>query len=99
MLRNYLTTAIRASGGRMTDYGCCGSRTSTCMPTSAAGRRAPAPDLHLPDLPDGTLEDWEAVLPDASLDHNSFELDGGQGGGIDPSDLAGTGWWSRLSLP
>ncbi len=31
------------------------------------------PTSDLPDLFDGTLEDWEDVLPGTSLDHNSFE--------------------------
>ena len=46
------------------------------------------PTSDLPDLHDGTLEDWEEVLPNASLNHNEFQLLGGPGEGIDPSDLA-----------
>ena len=32
------------------------------------------PTSDLPDLHDGTLDDWEEVLPSASLDHNDFVL-------------------------
>lgn len=47
------------------------------------------PTADLPDLHDGTLEDWDAVLPNASLTHNDFRfLDIGLGGAIDPDDLA-----------
>jgi len=47
------------------------------------------PTSDLPDLHDGTLEDWEAVLPNASMDHNYFTRDNNYGpGGIDPGDLA-----------
>jgi len=51
------------------------------------------PTADLPDLHDGTLEDWEEVLPRASLDHNDFVSwgDGGPttpGPPIDPDDLA-----------
>jgi len=43
----------------------------------------------LPDLHDGTLQDWEDVLPGASLDHNAFApLAVGDGAAIDPADLA-----------
>jgi len=43
----------------------------------------------LPDLHDGTLQDWEDVLPGASLDQNSFApLNVGDGAGINPADLA-----------
>ena len=46
------------------------------------------PTSDLPDLHDGTLEDWEEVRPNTSLDHNSFgDLCCGAGG-IDLSDLA-----------
>ena len=51
------------------------------------------PTSDLPDLHDGTLEDWEEVLPTASLDHNDF-ISWGDGGPttlgppIDPDDLA-----------
>ena len=44
------------------------------------------PTSDLPDLHDGTLEDWEEVLPGGSLDHIYFVQDIGEG--IDPSDLA-----------
>jgi len=46
------------------------------------------PTSDLPNLHDGTLEDWEEVLPGASLDHNDFVYDGGITGGIDPANLA-----------
>ena len=47
------------------------------------------PSSDLPDLNDGTLEDWEDVLPGASLDHNDFApLNVSDGAGIDPGDLA-----------
>jgi hypothetical protein len=47
------------------------------------------PTADLPDLRDGTLEDWEDVLPGASLDHNSFApLNVADGSGINPADLA-----------
>lgn len=57
------------------------------------------PTSDLPDLHDGTLEDWEEVLPGASLDHNDFIYEGGISGGIDPANLA---WrvflaWHRAS--
>ena len=51
------------------------------------------PTSDLPDLHDGTLEDWEGVLPNASLDHNDF-ISWGRGGSTtqgpppDPDDLA-----------
>lgn len=45
------------------------------------------PTSDLPDLHDGTLEDWEEVLPAASLDQHYFVSYGGLGT-IDPSDLA-----------
>ena len=45
------------------------------------------PTSDLPDLHDGTLEDWEEVLPAASLDQQYFVSYGGLGA-IDPSDLA-----------
>ena len=45
------------------------------------------PTSDLPDLHDGTLEDWEEVLPAASLDQHYFVSYGGLGG-IDPSSLA-----------
>ena len=40
----------------------------------------------LPDLHDGSLEDWEAVLPSASLTHSDFVRDYGRP--VDPSSLA-----------
>jgi len=47
------------------------------------------PTSDLPDLQDGTLEDWEDVLPGTSLDHNSFApLNVADGAGINPEDLA-----------
>ena len=47
------------------------------------------PTSDLPDLHDGTLEDWEEVLPGASLDHNDFIRDNsGIPGTVDPDDLA-----------
>ena len=43
----------------------------------------------LPDLHDGTLEDWEDVLPGTSLTHDDFApLNVSDGAGIDPADLA-----------
>jgi len=43
----------------------------------------------LPDLHDGTLEDWEEVLPNASLNHNDFiRNNSGITGTVDPDDLA-----------
>ena len=51
------------------------------------------PTADLPDLHDGTLEDWEEVLPGASLDHLDF-ISWGDGGPttlgppINPDDLA-----------
>lgn len=43
----------------------------------------------LPDLHDGTLNDWEDVLPGASLDQNEFApLNVADGAGINPADLA-----------
>jgi hypothetical protein len=43
----------------------------------------------LPDLQDGTLEDWEDVLPGTSLTHDDFlPLAVADGAGIDPADLA-----------
>jgi hypothetical protein len=43
----------------------------------------------LPDLRDGTLQDWQDVLPGASLDQNAFApLNVGDGAGINPADLA-----------
>jgi hypothetical protein len=47
------------------------------------------PTSDLPDLNDGTLEDWEDVLPGTSLDHNDFApLNVSDGAGINPEDLA-----------
>ena len=53
------------------------------------------PTSDLPDLHDGTLEDWDEVLPGASLDQNHFVAQVWGAGGhptlgppIDPSDLA-----------
>lgn len=45
------------------------------------------PSSELPDLHDNTLEDWEATVPGASLDHNDF-INGMNGGAADPGDLA-----------
>lgn len=43
----------------------------------------------LPDLRDGTLQDWEDVLPGSSLDHNAFApLNVADGAAINPADLA-----------
>jgi hypothetical protein len=43
----------------------------------------------LPDLNDGTLEDWEDVLPGTSLTHDDFlPLAVADGAGINPADLA-----------
>ncbi len=44
------------------------------------------PTSDLPDLHDGTLEDWEEVLPNTSLDHNDFVTS--RGDGFDPSNLS-----------
>jgi hypothetical protein len=47
------------------------------------------PTDELPDLYDGTLADWEDVLPGTSLTHDDFApLAVGDGAGIDPADLA-----------
>jgi len=47
------------------------------------------PTSDLPDIQDGTLDDWEDVLPGTSLDHNSFEpLNVADGAAVDPADLA-----------
>jgi hypothetical protein len=47
------------------------------------------PTEDLPDLYDGTLEDWEDVLPGTSLTHDDFApLAVQDGAGIDPADLA-----------
>lgn len=46
------------------------------------------PTADLPDLHDGSLEDWEAALPNASLNQNDFVYSEGLGGVIDPADLA-----------
>jgi len=47
------------------------------------------PTSDLPDLHDGTLDDWEAVLPNASLSQNDFiRNNSGIPGTIDMSDLA-----------
>jgi len=43
------------------------------------------PTGDLPDLHDGTLEEWETALPGASLDHNQFMR---VGGSVDTEDLA-----------
>ena len=45
------------------------------------------PSSELPDLLDDTLEDWEAVLPQASLNHHDF-VNGMTGSATDASDLA-----------
>lgn len=45
--------------------------------------------IDLPDLNDGTLEDWEDVLPGTSITHDDFApLAVGDGAGINPEDLA-----------
>jgi len=47
------------------------------------------PTTDLPDLTDGTLQDWEDVLPGASLNQDSFApLAVGDGAGINTADLA-----------
>jgi hypothetical protein len=47
------------------------------------------PTTDLPDLYDGTLADWEDVLPGTSLTHDDFApLAVADGAGIDPADLA-----------
>lgn len=47
------------------------------------------PTSDLPDLHDGTLEDWEEALPNASLSQNDFIRDNsGIPGTIDAADLA-----------
>ena len=47
------------------------------------------PTADLPDLHDGTLEDWEAVLPNSSLTHNdAVSTDYETGRGVDPADLS-----------
>ncbi len=47
------------------------------------------PTVDLPDIYDGSMDDWNDVLPGISFDHNDFApLDIGDGAGIDPSDLA-----------
>ena len=46
------------------------------------------PTSDLPDLHDGTLEDWEQVLPDASLDHIDLNEAADATQALDPSDLA-----------
>ena len=45
------------------------------------------PTSDLPDLHDGTLEDWEESVPGSSLDHTYFVPVGGDGI-VDPEDLA-----------
>lgn len=46
------------------------------------------PTADLPDLHDGTLEDWEEVLPEASLDQFDFQASTSSWEGPDASDLA-----------
>ena len=47
------------------------------------------PTSDLPDIFDGTLEDWEDVLPGTELTHNDFTpLNVGEAAGIDPADSA-----------
>ena len=46
------------------------------------------PTSDLPDLHDDTLEDWEEVLPDASLDNNDLNVTIDETQKMDPSDLA-----------
>jgi hypothetical protein len=47
----------------------------------------------LPDLRDGSTDDWEAVLTGTSLDHNDYApLAVKEGAPIDPTDLAFKSW-------
>lgn len=49
------------------------------------------PSSDLPDLHDGSVEDWEEVLPGVSLDHRDFHavyIDGEQGGYVDQGVIA-----------
>lgn len=47
------------------------------------------PSADIPNLHDGTLDDWEAVLPNASLTHNDLLQYGNlEGESIDPENLA-----------
>jgi hypothetical protein len=47
------------------------------------------PTSDLPDIFDGTLEDWEDVLPGTALTHDDFTpLNVGEAAGIDPEDSA-----------
>ena len=46
------------------------------------------PSSELPDLHDGTLDDWEAVLPDASIDHNDFIWQANRVSSIEVEDMA-----------
>ncbi|NKB72392.1 MAG: hypothetical protein GKR89_35395 [Candidatus Latescibacteria bacterium] len=46
-------------------------------------------DIDLPNLHDGSLDDWDAVLPSVSLDHNDFvPLNVADGAAVNPGDLA-----------
>jgi len=47
------------------------------------------PSADLPDLHDGTLDDWEDVLPGASVTFSDLSaMDVGEGAPVDPGDLA-----------
>lgn len=46
------------------------------------------PTADLPDLHDGSLEDWVEVLPDAALNHFDFQASTSSWEGPDPGDLA-----------
>jgi hypothetical protein len=53
------------------------------------------PTSDLPDLNDGTLEDWEDVLPATDLTHDDFApLNVADGAGINPEDLAYRIFWA-----
>jgi hypothetical protein len=51
------------------------------------------PTSELPSLHDGTLDDWDAVLPHASLTHTSFT----QPGSSDPVDVSSLAWRAFLA--
>ena len=57
------------------------------------------PTSDLPDLHDGTLEDWEEVLPNSSLNHNDFVLNANPETEVDTEDLAFRVFlaWNRAS--
>ena len=42
----------------------------------------------LPDIHDGSLEDWEAAVPDASLNHGDFQVQATPSDVIDQTDMA-----------